>query len=225
MADEELCTVEDVFRYAVPRGALTFPAREVSSVDTSTGILEIVGHGLELDDPVEVRAFAGGTLPAELSPTEVFYARPVTDSDSLLQLAASPGGPAITYASEGESWGVVASVRGTVRAQIRAVTQWIFRRIPAHSTPLEPDGNGRYPETVRQMAAILAAEATLTVLCLRNDLIAAAADRMREEARLLLSGLPMRDTKVTATPTNLARGASPGSSIGRWGSSDPKVVP
>lgn len=224
MADEEACTVEDVYRYAVPRGALVLPVREVLVVDIDSGVLEVVGHGCESGDPLDVRVLdASGTLAAPLDGGTTYYALP--DGDSRLQLSATAGGAAIALTTEGERWGVVASIRETVRSQIRAVTQWIWRRLPAHATPLEPDESGRYPETVRQMAAVLAAEATLTVLCLRHDLIAAAADRMRDEARLLLSGLPMRDTKVTAAPTNLARGATPGSTIGRWGSADPKVVP
>lgn len=225
MADVELCTVEDVYRYAVPRGALVSPVREVASVDTSTGTLEVAGHGCEAGDPLEVRALTGGTLAAPLVSTSVYYALPVDDSDHLLKLSESPGGSALTLTTEGERWGVLPSLRETVRAQIRAVSQWIFRRLPAEAVPLEADGDGRYPATVRQMAAVLAAESTLTVLCLRNDLIAAAADRMREEARLLLAGLPLRDPSMTRSPTNLARGASPGTNVGRWGSADPKVVP
>lgn len=216
MADEEYCSVEDVFRYAVPRGSLTPPARAVSSVYVDADVLELAGHGLELDMPVEFRTFPGGTLPEGLTPLVVYYAQPITGSDSLFRVLDMPAGTVVTLVTEGENFGLVVQIRDTVIAQIRAASQRLHKFLPAHAMPLTPDPvTGKYPETARRMVAVWAAHATNIVLGQRNPLIAEEAQAMFDEAKLLLSGIPARDTGITTGSTNLATGASPTLDDGR----------
>ena len=207
MAGEELCTVKDVYRYATAYGGLSARAQSVSAVVGS--VLEVEGAGLERNDPLELRAFDGGTLPAGAERGVVYYADPVTGREDAFRLLDAVDGAVVTLTTSGEAFGIVRSLEPLITAQIRSVTQWIFRRLPAHSVPLVADGNGNYPETVRAMCAVLAAEATAVVLGITLPRLTEAAERMRSEARLLLAGLPMRDTGDTSTADNLATGASP----------------
>jgi hypothetical protein len=223
VADEEYCTVEDVYRYAVLAGALARRALLVAAIDATANTIEVAGHGCTTDDPIEFRVFEGGTLAAPLSAAAVYYAKPVADSDSLLQVAATAAGSAIDLTTAGDSFGLVPSIRPILRGQIRAVSRWIDGRLPAHVVPLEPDDAGHYPEVVRQMVATLAAECTLVVLGESDAALSASADRMRADARLLLSGIPLRDPKATAH-TPFARGVSP-TGNGRFATDDPKVIP
>ena len=84
MAGEELCTVKDVYRYATAYGGLSARAQSVSAVVGS--VLEVEGAGLERNDPLELRAFDGGTLPAGAERGVVYYADPVTGREDAFRL-------------------------------------------------------------------------------------------------------------------------------------------
>ena len=58
-----------------------------------------VAHGLAADTAVEVFAEAGGVLPTGLAAETTYYAR--TPAGSTLQLAATPGGAAINFTTDG----------------------------------------------------------------------------------------------------------------------------
>lgn len=210
MASPSYCSVEDVYRYAVPAAALVRRLVKVEAVDTSSDTITAPGHGLALNDPLEVATLDGGSLAGGLSAATVYFAAPVADSDDLLKVSATKGGGAVDLTSAGSEFYLAPSVRPTVQAGIDAASRWIDARLPAHAAPLEASGDGTFPDVVRQMAAVLAAECTLVVLGLANDKIAAAADRMRADAKLLLAGLPLRDVKV-ATHSNLSAYGSAGS--------------
>jgi hypothetical protein len=202
----EYCSVEDVFRFAQTAGALVRRALEVDSVDTTADVLTIGGHGCSKDDPVEFRIQPGGTLAAPLSASTVYYAKPVTDSDDLLQIAATVGGAAINLTTTGAGFDMVPSIRPTIHACIRSACRWIDQRIPEAATPLNPDENGLYPDIVRQMAAVLSCEMALVVLGQMSTQVSECADRMRADAKLMLAGLPLPDPDVLTIQTDLAQG-------------------
>lgn len=209
MADEEYCSPEDVYRLGVPRGSLDEPVRAVSSVDTLANTIAVAGHGYELDDGIGFHAFPGGELAGGLAHATVFYARPVVGSSSLFQVAASPGGAALDLTSSGTAFGVASDTNSFIRLHIRAWSQVVHRYIPAHAMPLTRDVSGRYPMTVRQIVAVLSGESASDARGRSNARVSELAGRTRESMKLLLSGLPTRDTGITTEETNLARGASP----------------
>lgn len=203
----EYCAVEDVFRFAQTAGALTRRAIQVDSVDTVANMLSVGSHGCSLGDPVEFRIEPGGTLAAPLSASVVYYALPVVNSDDLLQVSATVGGPAIVLTTTGTTFDLVPSIRPTLHACIRTQSRWIDQRLPENGTPLNPDDNGLYPDIVRQLCAVLSCEMALAVLGQSSTVITAAADRMRVDAALMLAGLPLPDPDVLTIQTDLAQGA------------------
>ncbi len=219
MADEEYCTPEDCYQIAATCGSVDEPRREVASVDTVADVLELANHGCRLDDPIEFRTLPGGTLPAPLTASAVYRAKPVPGSDSLLQVAATIGGAAIDLTTAGEYFALVPNTREVLRSQIRIWSQACHRYIPSHAMPLEPDLSGRYPETVRQIVAVLATQAAFDRLGRGNVRLEALAERTRKDMSPLLAGIPPRDTKITTAPTNLAIGGSPGDA------SEPEMIP
>lgn len=61
----------------------------VSSIDTGTDTLTSDTHGLSTADPVRIRALSGGTIPAGLSATTVYYARAASATTLTLHPTAS----------------------------------------------------------------------------------------------------------------------------------------
>jgi hypothetical protein len=78
----------------------------VNGTDTLT---TNVAHGLAADTPVEVFADTGGVLPTGLAAETTYYAR--TPAGSTLQLAATPGGAAVNFTTDGS---------GTLRLKLAA---------------------------------------------------------------------------------------------------------
>jgi hypothetical protein len=193
VSEVEYCTPEDVYKLAAASDSLVRRAMLVASVDTVGHDLEVGGHGCSTDDPLEFRLEPGGALPSPFTAGTIYYAKPVTDSDDLLQVAAAPGGPAIVITTAGTPpFSIVPSVRPIIHGAIQSVSRWIEDRIPAHAVPLSVDTNGNYPPAIRQMCAVLSAEQTLAILGQYSTLLAAQADQMRANAKMMLDGLPSR---------------------------------
>jgi len=222
MADEEYCSDEDVYR-VVPASVLTRAALLVSSVDTSADALVVDGHGLAEDDPFELALQDGGTIATPLVVGTVYYAAPVTDSDTRIQVRATPGGSAINITAAGSGLLLKPSIKPSLKQFRRAYSRWVEDRLPAHAVPLEAGIDGRYPDVVRSVVATLAAEAQLEALGQTSESLTRRADRVRRDAALMLAGLPSRDPRVTTESTNVAMGGAP--SGGRWDSSGDEVVP
>jgi hypothetical protein len=197
------CSVEDVLRYGVSRGALKNPAREVTAI-VSGNVFVWAGHNLELNAKLEFVAFPGGTLPGGVLLGVSYYAIP-TAVESRFQVAASPDGAAVSLSSSGSKFGVVLSLRELIETHIRGSSQRIHKYIPAHQMPVTADENGRYPESIRHPVAVFATHATCMVLGQRNALVADEVAALRNgDLKLLLDGLPTRDTKLPTTRGNLA---------------------
>ena len=208
MTDVLYCEPEDVYDYAIPRGVLSSPARAVASVNTTSNVLELAGHGFKSDATVEFRAFNGGELPAGIVAQTVYYAQPVSGSDSLFQIAATAGGTAIDLTTAGDNFGCVANIRDTITENIRAASQEIHRFLPAHSVPIPALDDGTYPPTVRRIAAVWATYGTMLALGQHSERVATEVAAIYERVKLLLAGVRLRDTTDTSSSTNLARGRS-----------------
>lgn len=209
MSNPEYCSVEDVYEQAAPYGSLEAPTREVSSVDTANDTLEISGHGCRLNDAIRFRPISGGDLPAPLSAATIYYAKPVAGSSALLQVAPAPDGDAIDLTSAGESFGLAFDSSTAIRAHIRKWSTRITPYIPAKAKPLEPDEDGRYPDTVRDLVAVLAAWSRLGQLGRTSKALDALVGEEKEFMKLTLAGLPPRDPGFTTSNSNLAVGRSP----------------
>lgn len=88
-------TRDQLFARGLRAEMLIPPARTVEGVDPDADTLRIPGNGYPTDGPLELVANAFATVPGGLNADQVYYAKPVTDSDSLIQLAETPGGDAI----------------------------------------------------------------------------------------------------------------------------------
>ena len=216
MADEAYCTVEDVFRYATSRGGMANPALEVSSVSVTDNALTIEGHNLEADARLEAVAFPGGFLPSPLLMGVTYFAIPDPVVESRLRLALTAGGAAIDLTSSGSLFGLRVSIRETILRNIKAASQRLHRFLPAHAVPLTVDIAGKYPETAVHMTAVWAAHATYIVLGQRNLLVKEEAETLFTEARLLLAGIGLRDTKQLNNSANVAIGSVPSAGVTRY---------
>ncbi len=201
------CDPEHVYEFAATRGSLVYPARAVASVNTTSNTMELAGHGFRTDAPLEFRAFYGGTLPSPIAAQTVYYAKPVADSDSLFQVAASAGGAAIDLSSAGENFGVILNVRETILTNIEAASEDLHQDIPAHAVPLVVDGNGNYPPSAVRIVAIRTAIRVFEVLGQRLDW-ADTRIELKDQLTLLRSGLRLRNSNDTSASSNLARGRS-----------------
>ncbi len=194
-------TRDDLLAHGLPAGVLVEPARVVSAADATTNRLTIEAHMFTADKPVQLRADPGGSLPAPLSESTVYYARPVSGSESLLELAATPGGATINLTTAGAApFSIVETLGPKIDACLEEASRRVDMHLPAHSVPLEAP----YPSVVVAIVAKLAAEDLIGRLGLS---IPAISDRARIAAAMLANlarGLPLRDSRATA-PSNLAR--------------------
>lgn len=215
-------TIEDVYLMGVPRGALISPARIVASVDVSSNRIEVEGHGLGVDAAIQFVADQGGVLPAPLAALTIYYAIPVAASDSMLQVAASVGGPAIDLTTAGTSpFRLHVPIGPSIEQELEAHSRWADTLLPAHQVPLEPP----FPAWIVSVVAKRTA-ASMVRRLRRGDcqsILDEAADVTRDVLRMAKSAQPLRDAAATA-PSNLATGSSPTFSS-RWGRIDRTRIP
>lgn len=129
MADDLYCSRGDV-NERVP-GGITYEGRLVESSSATTDTFILDGHGFEDDTPVYVRAVEGGSLPTGLSESATYYVKRVTNAK--FQLAATAGGAAINFTTDGES--VLVSREPPYDNVIEYVSRWADVFFPAHVVP------------------------------------------------------------------------------------------
>lgn len=215
MADA-YATRDDVYRQGVPRGALVSPARVVSSVDVSANRLEIEGHGCSLDTPIQFQIDDGGAVPAPLTTSAVYYARPVTDSESLLEVAATAGGAAIDLTSSGENVRLLVPLGPMLDDLLEVYSRWVDSQLIGHEVPLESP----FPKWVTHAVAVRTAAHAARVLGLgsQGDMLFVAEQQVIRDVLSLAKGTPIRDADAT-TSANMATGTTPTSTY-----SDARVV-
>lgn len=195
-------TREDVYRRGIPRGALTSPARLVSSASASTDRLELDGHGFSDAQPVQFRVVDSGALPAPLAEGTVYYVKTVTDSDSLFQVSATAGGAAVNLTTAGTApFLVFAPLHEQLDAALTRVRYWLDAALQSCGAPFDSP----YPDIVVDANARLAGVDVL----ISNDIsgfdgLKAAADNLRKDLlRMGATGIPLRDARALAH-TNVA---------------------
>jgi hypothetical protein len=204
-------TRDDVYRQGVPRGALVSRGRFVESVDVSTNTLEVEGHGLDSGTPCQVRSDAGGGLPSPLSASVVYYALPVSGSDSLLQLSATEGGAAIDLTTTGAAPFVLfVPLAPMLDDLIEVYSRWLDSLAIGHAVPF----SAPVPAWVRHCVAVRTAAHAARVLGLgtQAEQIFEAERMAISDAMRLAKGPPLRDASATA-PANRAVYAVAGSAL------------
>lgn len=186
------CTVSDVAAW-IPLDAVQAPARLVT-VNATTDILSLSGHGLSDDDEVTVRADAGGTVPGGLAAGTTYYAIVLTDST--LQLAATAGGAAINISSAGSNVLLVTELPWA--AWIEEESNKLECTLPAHAVPLTT-----VPAVVRSFAAGMVAVRALTRCGVPSDALHKQIDVVRDELKEWRRGIPLRGSVVPSS-TNIA---------------------
>lgn len=195
------------------RRSLSLPAREVASVDTALDRIELEPHGLTTDDPVQFRIETGGTLPAPLAAGVVYYAKPVTDSSSLFQVAAAPGGAAIDLTTVGVApFSLVVAVGKMIDDALEHQARWIDALYTAHGVPFVAP----YPKVIVNANEYFALFDVVHQLRLSKDfadLLAWIDGTLRADfLRMASSGADLRDDTATAK-TMLAVSRSAASSV------------
>lgn len=217
---EAYATREDVYLCGLPRGSLSVRPRVVASVDVTTNRLEVTEHGCELDTPITFRVAGDGALAAPLT-AAVYYARPVDDTDDFLEVAATPGGPAVDLTTQGDPMMLVIRMRPMLDRLLEVFSRWVDSLLIAHTVPL----TAPFPPWVTYTVAVRAAAQAARALGLgtQADKIFDAEEKAIVDALRLAKGSPLRDELATPA-SNLALGRTPAGST-RWGSCDPEVIP
>jgi len=205
-------TREDVYRQGVPRGALVSRGRVVASVDITSDTLELEGHGLEAGSEVQFRAGENGALPAPLSTSAVYYALPVSGSDSLLQLETAPGAGAINLTSSGAPPVLLVVPLGpSVDALLDAYSRWVDSKLVGHHVPLASP----FPSLVTHVVAVKTAAQLARAVGLGSQAEMLFASEEKAERDFLGSlgrGTTLRDAAATG-PANRAQYAVAGSAL------------
>ena len=200
-------TREDVYLYGLPRGSLVARPRFVASVSTAANSLKVEGHGCSTATRIQLQAQGDGLLPAPLSSTVVYWAKPVDGSDSLLQLALTEGGAAVDLTTEGaEPFTLAVPIGPTLDVNLETFSRDVDSMIPAEQVPLVAP----YPTLVVQYVAVLTAWSVASALGLRTqvDSLTALKDELTVKMlRFSKGGLPLRDARSVGS-ANLATGRS-----------------
>ncbi len=142
------CSKEDLYDAGLARGSLPNPGRLVASVDITTELLTLDGHGFRADAELLFRAETGGSLPSPLVAGTTYYADAV--SDSTFKVRSTAGGAAINLTTAGSL--IVVSTPLPFIAAIRRASAMVDDMLPAHIVPL----TAPYPVVVVAVTADLA---------------------------------------------------------------------
>jgi hypothetical protein len=199
MAAPAYATVEDIYRYGLPRGLLSNPARLVHAVRPAQDTVELDGHGIATGTPLRFRAEEGGTLPAPLTDGATYYG--IRVDDARFQVAAAPAGPAIDFTTAGTLVLVWSPIEPLIEAELERYSRIADTYLPAHAVPLVAP----FPSFIVGCVAKLAAASLLEICGQSSELVQASATETRRELARLAKGIPLRDERATP-PANLAVG-------------------
>lgn len=207
------CTRSDVAQ-RLPLGAIISPTGIVASSVASTDVITFDGHGLETDDPINVRAVEGGTLSAPLAAGVTYYAKRL--SNATFQLAATVGGAAINLTTDGVS--MVITREPPFDDIIEFYSRWADAFFPAHLVPF----TAPVPVIVKGLVADLAAKRLLNIGGQDSAIVNATELAAKAQLeRYLANGMPIRDASATASANLAAVSSYSTSSSGDprgWGS-------
>ncbi len=192
-------TLSDLYSYGLPRGALPNPGRLAASVLASSDAFTLDGHGFATDDPITLRAEAGGTLPAPLVAGTTYYAIALTPST--FKVAAAPAGGAVSLTTDGVRVLVISP------APIAAAIEWADRLIDSMAMGHQVPFTAPVPALVKHLSAELAAGKLLAMSGAASKSIADMVTEARKSLARLSKGATIRDENAT-DPANLAASAS-----------------
>lgn len=204
-------TREDVYQQGLPRGALIGRARAVAAVDATLNRLSVEGHGLATDTPIQFITDDGGVLPSPLSAATVYYARPVDDTESLLEVAASEGGAAVNITTDGtQPFGLIVPLGPQLDTLLETYSRWFDGKCIAHEVPFEAP----YPAVATHVVAVRTAAhaARIAGLGAQGDRLFEAETILLRDVDAMVRGVPLRDAAATA-PANLSLYAVAGSAV------------
>jgi hypothetical protein len=184
-------TASDLYTYALRRGVLSNPGREVESSSASTNVITLDQHLFETNDEVTLRAAEGGTLSAPLVEGTVYYVVRLTDST--FSVAATSGGAAINLTTDGVSMMVKAEL--PVAALLEAYSRFVDDFIPAHLVPLDSP----YPVTIVRIVCELTAAKLLSLAGQSSVSMTEAEVGAKAQLERWSKGVPIRDATVTAS--------------------------
>jgi hypothetical protein len=202
------CTVTDVAAW-IPLDAVQAPARLVT-VNATTNVLSLSGHGLAADTEVTLRADAGGTMPGNITAGTTYYAIVLTDST--FKLSASSGGAAIDITSAGSNVLLVTELPWD--AWIEEESNKLECTIPAHAVPLST-----VPAVVRSFVAAMVALRALTRCGVPSEALHKQVDIVRDELKEWRRGIPLRGQVVPSATNCAVRAASTNTDPRGWVSS------
>lgn len=195
-------TREDVYLHGLPRGSLVGNARAIASVDVASNRIQVDGHGCSTGTPIQFACDEGGALPSPIAINVVYYARPVADSDSLLEIASTPTGSAIDLTSSGTGPArIVMTIAPLLDALCETYSRWVDSVCIGHYVPFASP----YPAWVTHVVAVRTAAHAARVLGLgaQGERLFAAEESVISDAMRLGKGVPLRDANATA-PANRA---------------------
>jgi hypothetical protein len=192
-------TAADVYRLALPPGALQARRLEVAAVVGNS--LRVAAHGLSADEIVVVASAGGAFPPVPLTTNARYYVRRVDEHHVELSLTAGGGAVVLSPPSSGR-FALVPSLDATIEAHAETWSRWIDGKLVGHLVPLEEP----YPAWVTYAVAVRSACSLL-----RSQGIGESAQRIFDlEAELLkdipalVRGTPLRDAAATG-PANLTQ--------------------
>ncbi len=190
--------VSDLYSFGLPRGALPNPGRLASAAHASTDVFTLDEHGFTTDDPITLRAEAGGSLPSPLAAGTVYYVIALTAST--FKVAAAAAGVAINLTTDGARVLVIAP--SPVAAAIAWADRMIDDRVP-HLVPFPAP----VPDIVRMTSAELAASKLLAMTGATSKSLGDTYDAAMKRLERWAKGAPIRDPNATAS-SNLAVSAT-----------------
>ena len=202
------CERSDLYLYGLPHGALVTPSRVVGSVDASADTLELDDHGYTTDDEIQFRTVGGGSLPTGLLEGTTYYA--IRTSDWVFQVAASEGGAAVDFTSEGMTFVVFSPL--PVAAIINKASRMVDDMLPAHTVPLSDP----VPDIIKMTTAELAAAELLSLTGGESKNLTMVYDFARKRVDRWARGIPVRGTNAPSSIQSAVSVTRSGSSLPDW---------
>jgi hypothetical protein len=187
------CTREDMFTYALPRGAVPNPGRQLASFLGSVAVLD--NHDLAEGTAVSFKAIGSVGLPDPLTDA-TYYASPVDDSSFRIRDAV--GGALVTVDNAVDV--IIVSTPIPWDAALSWASRVIDDQLVAHRVAL----TAPYPELIVMTAAELAGGKLLARTGASSKTLGEVVDLAVKRLARWAKGVPMRGEDAPTTHTNLA---------------------
>ena len=215
-------TTRDVFDLGLTARAFVvvprpLDARAGDSLDPTSGIFSLSGHGLDEDDVARIVLIArGGTnaIPTAVGVTERTPLYPLPIDFDTFKLSLTPGGAALTFSDAGtvqsqgsSAWGLRIDPLRRLEALIKAESADCDQCLIAHRTPIERDPvTHLYPQKLVDVVARGAARRAIAGAMFENvatkipqERLDATAEQDKATKADWRRGVPLYPTPVDQT--------------------------